>query len=62
MDKEFFIAFLRWLDTASDQELDQRQAQISQLLDDRRLNSPGPRKDAEWMIRKIDEERLARLG
>lgn len=61
MDKEFFVAFLRWLDTASDQELDDRRARIQALLGERRVRSSGPRKDAEWMIRKIDEERLARF-
>jgi hypothetical protein len=61
MDREFFIAFLRWLETASDEELAKRQAEIQRLLDERSIRSSAPRKDAEFMIRKIEEERIARL-
>jgi hypothetical protein len=62
MDREFFIAFLRWLETASDEELLKRQADIQRMLDERSIRSSTPRKDAEFMIRKIEEERIARLG
>jgi hypothetical protein len=61
MDREFFIAFLRWLDTASDEELLKRQADIQRLLDEKSIRSTAPRKDAEFMLRKIEEERIARL-
>jgi hypothetical protein len=60
MNKDFFKSFLAWLDSASDQELDQRQRQIQELLEDR-IRSRDTRRDAEFMIRKIEEERLARL-
>lgn len=61
MDREFFIAFLRWLDTASDEEVLKRQTEILRLLDERSIRSAAPRKDAEFMLRKIEEERIARL-
>ena len=58
MDKETLRDFLRWLDTASEEELLARQADLIQLK--ARVHDRNVRRDINHLLRRIDEERLVR--
>lgn len=60
MSKESWLAFLRWLDQATDEELATKQVQCLALQD--RLTDPDLRREMPRMIRMIEEEQLIRLG
>lgn len=59
MDKEMFLELMKWLETASDEEMDNRKALASQTLD--RITDPGLRADVQKIITEIDKEIFARL-
>ena len=58
MDKEFWSSFLRFLEDASDDELQDRIEKTNRLL--QRLRSTDVKADARRMIRFMEQELLAR--
>ncbi len=60
MDKEAIKGFLRWLEEASDAELDARREDIQQAW--RRVSSREGKADINLALRLLDEEVLSRLS
>lgn len=60
MDKEAIKNFLRWLEEASDAELDAKQQEIQQA--GRRVSSREGKADLNLALRLLDEEILSRLS
>lgn len=60
MDKDFWKAFLRFLDQASPEELNEKIADIESLLETTR--SEDVISDAKRMIRLMEQELFGRLG
>ena len=58
MDKEFWSSFLRFLEDASDDELQNRIEKTNRLL--QRLRSAAVKADARRIIRLMEQELLAR--
>lgn len=59
MDKVEWIAFLGWLDSASDEELHSKKGRLDDLL--AQLHDVDVKRDVRSMIRQIDLEQIARL-
>lgn len=59
MDKQTIKAFIHWLETASEKELDERRTEILAAL--KKVSSPEGRTDVKLALRLLDEETLARL-
>lgn len=60
MDKDFWKAFLRFLDQASPEELIEKIADVEALLQNTR--STEVKSDAKRMIRLMEQELFDRLG
>ena len=60
MDKDFWKAFLRFLDEAKEGELNAKIADVEALL--LATRSEEVRSDAKRMIRLMEQEKLSRLG
>lgn len=60
MDKESFKFYLRWLETASDDELLEKRDRLVDFLSS--ALTPHVSADAHKLISLIDEERLARAA
>jgi len=58
MDKEAILNFLRWLDTASNEEIEVRRLDI--IGKSKLVGSDGKR-DVNLALRLVDEEIIARL-
>jgi hypothetical protein len=59
MDKEFKLDIRKWLETASDEELDAAKAKAQLVFG--RLSDPALRGDAAKIVTEIDKEIYARL-
>jgi len=59
MDKATIKSFLGWLETASDEEIMERQSQALKSLD--LIKSQEVRADVRLALRLIDEELIARF-
>ncbi|WP_299314976.1 hypothetical protein [uncultured Halomonas sp.] len=57
MDKETIKAFIAWLETATEQEIQERRQQALNA----HLSTPEARADIKLALRLIDEELLSRL-
>lgn len=60
LDKEIIKNFLRWLESASDQEIDKKQQEILNTY--QRISSREGKADLNLAARLLDEEILARLS
>lgn len=60
LDKETIKNFLRWLESASDQEIDKKQQEILNTY--QRISSREGKADLNLAARLLDEEILARLS
>ena len=58
MNKETVRAFLKWLDAASEEQIDQARKELLTVL--QRVNTPTTRADARFSLRLLDEEVLSR--
>jgi hypothetical protein len=60
MDREFWSAFLRWLEQATEQELAEKQRLLESHLST--IRCENVRSDTFRLLRFIDQERMTRLG
>lgn len=58
MQKDLYLNLVKWLETASEAELDAKKLEIRQRL--LRISDPDVRLDGEQMVKIIDQEILAR--
>lgn len=61
MDKQSFLEFLKWLGTASLDELRDKHREINDVLQNT-LRNADVRADAKRMMRLIEQEIIARLN
>lgn len=59
MDKTTIKAFIAWLETASEEEIEAKRRELLHALE--RMTLPETRADARLGLRLIDEEALARM-
>ncbi len=60
MDREFWSAFLRWLEQATEQELTEKQFLLESHFST--IRDKEVRSDTLRLLRFIDQERMTRLG
>jgi hypothetical protein len=61
MNRDSIKAFIAWLETAGEAEIEARRQQCLTVLRQERVSTAEGRADVELALRLIDEECLARL-
>lgn len=61
MDKDFWIGFMRFLETANDEEIQDRLKKTKQFLDNG-IHDAQVRADAQRIIRFLEQEMIERLS